>query len=341
MSQTSSAARTLKTVAAIYGAICLAGGVVLAEVSLRLDKQPVSQDALERIRLRRKFEAEVEDVTINAADGIILRGWFIQPPQPNGKSVILLHGITSNRTGSTPYADMFLARGYSVLVPDSREHGESGGEIATYGVLERHDVNLWVAWLRHRVPGCTFLLGESMGAAIGLQAAAVTPDLCAIAVEAPFANFRQISYERLGRKTSTGALFWQTLGRPILEVALLYTRVRYGIYLPDADPLAAVEHSKTPTLLIAGVNDRDIPMHHSEELAQACDGHCNLWVVPGGEHADAATFAHDEFEKRVLDFFDQHAAVHGSDPKSEPYNQKVERPRARTQISVAEDSLGL
>jgi len=140
-----------------------------------------------------------------------------------------------------------------------------------------------------------------------LQAAAVTPDLCAIVVEAPYANFRQISYERLGRRTSTGALFWQTLGRPILEIAFVYTRLRYGVYLPDSDPLEAVEHSTVPTLLIAGVNDKDIPMHHSEELQAACTGHCNLWIVPGGEHADASTFAHDEFEKRVLDFFDAHA----------------------------------
>jgi len=307
MSKTSSTLRTLKAVAAIYGAACIASGVVLAEVSLRLDKQPVGDAAMERLRLRRQFEANVEDVTINAADGAILRGWLIQPPHPNGKSVILLHGITSNRTGSTPYADMFLARGYSVLVPDSREHGEYGGEIATYGILERHDVNLWVAWLRQRVPGCTFLLGESMGAAIGLQATAVTPGISAIVVEATYANFRQISYERLGRRTGLGQLFWETLGRPILEAAFVYTRLRYGIYLPDSDPKLAIQHSTTPTLLIAGKNDVDIPMHHSQELAEACNGHCNLWIVPGGQHADAATFAPEEFETRVLDWFDQHA----------------------------------
>jgi len=307
MLKRSAAARALKSLAILYGAACVVGGVVLAEVSIRLDKLPLGDYSLDRERFRRKFQASLEDVTINAADGAVLRGWFIEPANPNGKSVILLHGITSNRTGSTPYADMFLDRGYAVLVPDSREHGESGGDISTFGILERHDVSLWVAWLRQRVPGCTFLLGESMGAAIGLQAAAVTPDLCAIVVEAPYANFRQISYERLGRRTSTGALFWQTLGRPILEIAFVYTRLRYGVYLPDSDPLEAVEHSTVPTLLIAGVNDKDIPMHHSEELQAACTGHCNLWIVPGGEHADASTFAHDEFEKRVLDFFDAHA----------------------------------
>ncbi len=307
MSKSSTASRILKSLALVYGATCVVGGVILAEISVRQEKLPLGDTSAERERLRRRYKATLEDATIAAADGAILRGWFIRPANPNGKSVILLHGITSNRTGSTPYADMFLNRGYAVLVPDSREHGESGGDISTYGILERHDVNLWVAWLRQRVPGCTFLLGESMGAAIGLQATAVTPDICAAVVEAPFANFRQISYERLGRRTGTGQLFWQTLGRPILEVALTYTQLRYGVYLPDADPKAALEHNKTPTLLIAGVNDLDIPMHHSEELEKACAGNCSLWIVPGGQHADASTYAKEEFEKRVLDFFDAHA----------------------------------
>ena len=308
MSKRSSTGRILKTLAILYGAACVVGGVALAEISIKIDKLPIDDTSPEKDRLRRRFRASFEDVTLTAADGAILKAWFIQPANPNGKSVILLHGITSNRLGSTPYADMFLARGYSVLVPDSREHGESGGEIATFGILERHDVQLWAAWLRQRIPGCTFLLGESMGAAIGLQATAVAPEICAAVVEAPFARFRQISYERLGRRTGTGALFWQTLGRPILEIAFVYTQLRYGVYLPNADPLEAVAHSTTPTLLIAGVNDLDIPMHHAQELEQACSGHCSLWIVPGGQHADASTFASEEFEQRVLDFFDAHVA---------------------------------
>ena len=147
-----------------------------------------------------------------------------------------------------------------------------------------------------------------MGAAIGLQATAITPDICAAVVEAPYADFRQISYERLGRRTGTGQLFWQTLGRPILEIAFAYARIRYGIYLPDADPRAALQHTSTPTLLIAGINDQDIPKHHAEELQESCNGHCSLWIVPGGEHADASTFAKEEFEHKVIDFFNAHAA---------------------------------
>jgi fermentation-respiration switch protein FrsA (DUF1100 family) len=110
----------------------------------------------------------------------------------------------------------------------------------------------------------------------------------------------------MGRGTHTGTLFWQTLGRPILEVAIAYSRLRYGIYLPDADPKAAVEHSTTPTLLIAGTADINIPMHHAHELEAACPPHCTLWIVPGAAHGEASTVAHAEFERRVLDWFDSH-----------------------------------
>ena len=290
----------------LYGVACVIGGVVLAEESLRLAKLPLGDTEPHRSRIRRRFQADLEDATLTAADGAVLKAWFIQPPNPNGKAVVILHGITSNRIGSTGFAEMFLDQGYSVLVPDSRDHGESGGDLATYGILEKYDVAAWVHWLRRRAPGCTYLLGESMGAAIALQAAAVTPEICAVAVESPYATFREISYERLGRGTHTGTFFWQTLGRPILEVAIAYARLRYGIYLPDASPRAAVERSTTPTLLIAGTADENIPMHHAQELEAACASHCALWIVPGAGHGDASTVAHAEFEQRVLDWFSAH-----------------------------------
>lgn len=248
---------------------------------------------------------------MQASDGAILKAWFVQPVRSNGQSVILLHGVTDNRVGVSGFSAMFLQQGYAVLMPDSREHGESGGTIATYGVLEREDVHRWARWLRTRAPGCTYLLGESMGAAIGLQAEAVTPELCAVAVESPYSTFRPISYERLGRGSHTGTRFWKTLGRPILESAILYTRLRYGVWLTDASPEAAVLSATTPTLLIAGTEDVNIPMHHAQELERVCASHCALWIVPGAAHGEASLVAHAEFESRVLGWF----AAHG-EPQS-------------------------
>ena len=61
----------------------------------------------------------------------------------------------------------------------------------------------------------TYLLEESMGAAIGLQAAAVTPQLCAVAVEDPYARFRRKSATNAwAEEPRLGPLFWRTIGRP-------------------------------------------------------------------------------------------------------------------------------
>jgi fermentation-respiration switch protein FrsA (DUF1100 family) len=306
MSKHRNLSRILAVLAILYSIACLIAGIALAELSLHLHKLPLRDIAAHHDRIRQQFHVEMQDVSLTAADGITLKAWFIQPADSNSKSVIILHGVTANRADSTGYAEIFLKQGYAVLLPDSREHGESGGNIATYGILEKYDVNLWTQWLRQRAASCTYLLGESMGAAIGLQATAVTPDLCAVAVESPYSTFRAISYERLGRGTHTGPLFWRTLGRPVIEIAIAYTRMRYGIYLPDANPQAAVEQSQTPSLLIAGTADNNIPMHHAQELESVCATHCALWIVPGADHGGAFTVAHAEFEQHILDWFQTH-----------------------------------
>jgi fermentation-respiration switch protein FrsA (DUF1100 family) len=293
-------------VTAIYSVGCVVAGIALSEISLHLPKRPLGDGTIYRARVQEEFHSSVEDVAIVAADRAVLRAWYVQPRDPNGKAVILLHGITDNRIGVSGYGDFFLAHGYSVLLPDSREHGVSGGALATYGIIEKDDVRRWVAWLRTRSPGCTYLLGESMGAAIGLQATEVTPQLCAVAVESPYATFRQISYERLGWTTHLGPLVWRTLGRPVLEVAIAYSRVRYGIYLPDAEPKAAVELSRVPALLIAGTADKNIPPHNARELEAACPSHCTLWMVEGAEHGGASSVDPAEFQRRILDWFQSH-----------------------------------
>lgn len=292
--------------ALFYVVFSVAGGITLAEMSVRMKPRPPGAALHFKDSVRTQFGTSVENVTLQARDGATLKGWYVQPPLGNGESVVLLHGVGGNRMDASGFSSMFLKRGYAVLLPDSRAHGESGGEVATYGVLERDDVARWVDWLRNRDPGCTYLLGESMGAAIGLQAAAQTSRLCAVAAESPFATFREVGYERLGWSTGTGTVFWKTVGRPLIEVAIAYTRLRYGVYLPEASPEEAVKTSRVPMLLIAGTADRNILMRNAEELQSVCSNHCELWIVQGADHGGAPATAGPEFDRRVLSWFAGH-----------------------------------
>src|SRR5258708_13821208 len=82
---------------------------------------------------------------------------------------------------------------------DSRAHGASEGPMATYGWLERNDARAIVDALEAREhPKHLFALGESMGAGIALQSAAVEPRIEAVVPGASFANLREASFDYAG-----------------------------------------------------------------------------------------------------------------------------------------------
>lgn len=111
-----------------------------------------------------------ENIEVVANDKVKLRGWWLRPTMQNGNCVMVLHGIADSCAGSAGFAPMFLTQGYSVLVPDSRAHGESGGEFVTYGLLEKYDVIVWAYWMSsqgcHKVYGLGPAAVESIFAAI-------------------------------------------------------------------------------------------------------------------------------------------------------------------------------
>ncbi len=253
------------------------------------------------------FHTELQDVSIHAADGVTLKGWYVHPHDFNGNSVILLHGITDNREGVRGYAKLFLEHGYAVLLPDARRHGESGGELATYGIKESDDIHRWVSWMfEHDPPHCIYGFGESYGAALILQSLTAEQRYCAVVAESPFSTAHAMSYERVSGPLHLGPWFGYTLGRPVIWSAVLYARLRYGVELLKPSPLEALTHSTIPVLLIHGENDRNIAPVHSRILAAAAPDHVQLWLVPRAGHTMAWTSAHDEFEQRVLGWFSSH-----------------------------------
>jgi dipeptidyl aminopeptidase/acylaminoacyl peptidase len=175
-------------------------GVVAVEGALHIPRKPL-QHADEEFAhaISSRNLATMNDVAIRADDGATLRAWTLIPQGGNGNAVILLHGQGDNRAGMLGNADLLLQHGYSVLLPDARAHGDSGGSITTYGVEERDDLARWYNWLEQsEAPHCIYGLGESMGAAVLLQTIAKEPGFCAVVAESSFSSFREAAYIRLG-----------------------------------------------------------------------------------------------------------------------------------------------
>lgn len=295
-----------------YAVCCTALAIFLGELAFHPQRRPLSHRALAQAAAAR-FGATLQDVSLVAPDGARLQAWFARPARANGSAVILLHGVADNREGMGGYAEMFLSRGYSVLLPDSRAHGLSGG-FPTYGIEEAGDVRAWYDWVEvHDRPECVFGMGESMGAAIVLQALRTTP-FCAVVAESPFATFREIACIRAGQALHVGAWVGRTVLRPAIELAFLYGRMTRGVNLASASPEESVARSRLPILLIHGLADDNIPAQQSEMIRARNPANVTLWEVPNAGHCGAASAMPEEFNSRVISWF----ALHGSRQSLQP-----------------------
>ena len=297
--------RIVARLAVYYLAICVVLGVCLGEMAFRVPRSPVGDKPVFESTAAH-FGATLQDVSVTASDAVVLRGWFARPAEDNGDAVILLHGIGDNRGGMTGFAELFLSKGYEVLLPDLRAHGDSGGEYPTYGVKEADDVEQWYRWLVTRQhPACVFGMGESMGAAIILQASRTTP-FCGVVAESPFASFRQIAYIRVGQMFHVGSWLGKIVLRPAVELAFVYARITRHVDLSQVSPENSVARSKIPTLLIHGLADDNIPPQQSEEIRSRNPADIALWEVPRAGHCGAVSVAGEEFDSRVLNWFSSH-----------------------------------
>jgi pimeloyl-ACP methyl ester carboxylesterase len=293
-----------------YAAISAVMGIVLAEATLHPAKRALMAQNEAWLLNITKDNLAFEAVSINANDGIQLRAWRVYPKNQVVDAVILLHGMGDDRSGMTGYAELLLKQGYSVLLPDARAHGASGGELATYGLLERDDIRRWFEWLElNQSPPCIFALGESMGAAQLLQSLEMEPGFCALVAESSFSTFREIAYDRVGQFFQTGPWLGRSILWPVVEAAFQYSQWKYGLETAKISPEDAVAKSQVHILLIHGALDGNIPPRHSRRI-QARNKSVVLWEVPKADHGGAISTAHDEFEARLISWF----AVHSSRP---------------------------
>ena len=305
--------------------VTLAGSIFIAEGSLNIwHKETPNPAAADSIAAR--DDASWSDVKVTAPDGSVLDAWLFTPRRPNRSAVIALHGVGDTRLGMLGHVDFLLRAGYTVLAPDCRGHGSSGGDLITFGVREANDVHLWADLLlrspgsrltgfpvdspgrcaRGAMPPCQGLdrlygIGQSMGAAILLESLAREHRFRALVADCPFATFREIASERLAQQGPLGRIgSW-----PAVPLGFTWVRARYGVNLWQASPIDALRTTDTPVLLIHGAADTNIDPRHSRELHAINPAHTELWEVPGAGHVASLGAARQEYIRRVTAWLDK------------------------------------
>jgi hypothetical protein len=236
-----------------------------------------------------------EDVAFTTTDRLRLRGWYV--PSKNGSAVIVFPG----RKGPQKPARMLARHGYGVLLFDRRGEGESEGDPNTFGWAGTRDLKAAISFLQarpdvkdDRIGG----IGLSVGGEMLLQAAAETDELKAVVSEG--AGIRSVrealdleGTERLTTLPLTAAL---TLGTAVFANQLpprsltdLSADVSQPVFFIYATPGQGGENL-TPTYYDAAKQPKLI------------------WAAPGG-HTGAIDASPEEYERRVVGFFDRTLGV--------------------------------
>ena len=232
--------------------------------------------------------AEAHEVlSIPTDDGLVLEGWLFAPARPRGL-VVLVHGKDINRQHLSFAAGRFLRQGYAVLAFDQRGHGRSQGTLTTYGAREVGDLRraIDVALASPSLFGASsvpvFLVGESLGAAVALQTAAVEPRVRGVVAAASFADLRSVIADRT-------PCFVDDETR---DAALLEAAAEGGFRVDDISVVRAAASITVPVLLVHGSDDTYIPMRHSLRIYEALTSPKRLLRLEGVGHTDV--LQHDE-----------------------------------------------
>lgn len=222
-------------------------------------------------------------VAIDETRGLALSAWIAEPRSAPLGTVLVLHGIRSDRRWLMGLARRIADEGYRAVAPDLRGHGRSGGDWLTYGVADREDLRALLDRLAQtgELAGRVGVVGTSYGAAVALQLAAADPRVTAVVAIAPFTSLRDVVPEYAAHYLPGVAKLVPDafLADAIAEAG------RLGRFDPDAaSPIAAIATTRAHVLLLHGAEDRHIPVEHSRRLAAAAPDRAELVVVAGEGH---------------------------------------------------------
>lgn len=242
-----------------------------------------------------------EEIRILSTDGLQLYGRLYQFGK-DAPLIIFFHGFHGIYAwDGYGFFRLCKENGINILMADARAHGKSGGNVITFGIMERCDCKSWAEYAMKRFGKDTdvFLAGVSMGAASVMMSSELgLPE-----------NVRAL-IEDCGY-SEPAAIIKETIQAMKLPVAPFYQLIKFCAHvfghfdLESADAVQALEQSAIPTLFIHGEQDSIVPLSMEEELYKACKAKKRRVQIAGANHANSAMTDYETYEKEILQFIAQ------------------------------------
>jgi fermentation-respiration switch protein FrsA (DUF1100 family) len=275
--------RSLIAIAGSLVAVQLIGGAALGYYATHRPGSAVGE-----ANLGRPHEA----VTLTTRDGLRLAGWYV--PSRNRAAVLVFPGRSGNKQH---HARNLIRHGYGVLLLDNRGQGESEGDPNVFGWDDETDVNAALDFLSargdvdaDRIGG----LGLSVGGETLLETAAHSDRLRAVVSEG--AGGRSIKEDRHMPGIAT------SIGLPYFAMLTGTTAVFANTMPPEGLKDLVKDIPPRPVFLIHAKGEDLTPLYY--ESAGEPDN-WSLWEVPGAKHVGGLEAQPEEYERRVIGFFDR------------------------------------
>ena len=299
----------LRTILIVMTFVVLTGSVILLSSSLvfvkiiiypktRSRKQSY-EDELKTGRLDqcKILSLNYQDVKVSSPFGYDLSGRYFA--NKSSKAVVLCHGINCTMFQSLKYAELFYDMGFSVLIYDQRNHGDSGGDFTSYGYFEKYDLKACIDYLcgLNGGYGVIGVHGESMGAAVALQTLNIDNRISFCIADCPFSDLEEMLALRLHDKYGLAPFPFMNLVEFLLNLL-----GKFDVH--KVSPIKDMFSCNTPVLFVHGTADSLIPCSMSVDMYNSVPDKTvkELFLVKDARHTESIVKDKEGYGEAVRSF---------------------------------------
>lgn len=234
---------------------------------------------------------EHEEILIPSREkNIKLHGHYFEGTEKNLWAIVI-HGWTNINREMSGYAMEYHKRGYNVIIPDLRGHGNSESNYVSMGWLDRLDIVTWINYIVSNNPDAQIVLhGVSMGSATTMMTTGENLPanvVCAVS-DCGFTSVYDIFEDQAIRK-------YKIPPKLVMPPASLVNKLVNGFTFKEASSVEQLKKSKTPTLFLHGDKDDFVLPENLDKVYAACAAEKEKYIVKGAEHAVSSHWFHEEY----------------------------------------------